>query len=188
MPVQGIEQSFLCYTVGPYQLPILYIVVYICQSWQFIPPFFPLATLFVSISVRHFCSVSKFIYILFFFGSTYKWYHMKFVFVRLTSLSMTISRFIHVAENGIILFFFMATMPALRSTSWVFYRLSLKLSWPCVVLMSRLELWGFWKHTTKVRFPSHHIVSGDEWYSHAITGEANHDHLVKKGICQVSPL
>ena len=31
-PLQSIEQSSLCYTVGPYQLSILYIVVCICQS------------------------------------------------------------------------------------------------------------------------------------------------------------
>ena len=30
--LQSIEQSSLCYTVGPYQSSILYIVVYICQS------------------------------------------------------------------------------------------------------------------------------------------------------------
>ena len=36
----------------------------------------------------------------------YKWYHRIFVFVWLTSLSMIISRSIHVASNGIILFFF----------------------------------------------------------------------------------
>ena len=47
MPLQGIEQSSMCYTVGPYQVPILSIVVYICQSSQFIVPFFPLVTLFV---------------------------------------------------------------------------------------------------------------------------------------------
>ena len=31
-PLQSIEQSSLCYTVGPYQLSILYLVVCICQS------------------------------------------------------------------------------------------------------------------------------------------------------------
>ena len=38
--------------------------------------------------------------------STYKWYHMIFVFLWLTSLSMTICRYIHVAATDIILFFF----------------------------------------------------------------------------------
>ena len=38
--------------------------------------------------------------------STYKWYHMIFVFFFLTSLSMTISRSICVARNDIISFFF----------------------------------------------------------------------------------
>ena len=53
-----------------------------------------------------FCFVSKFTCALFFLDSTYKQYHMTFVFLCLTSLSMTISRSIHVAKNGIILLFF----------------------------------------------------------------------------------
>ena len=36
----------------------------------------------------------------------YKWYHMTFAFVWLTSLSMSISQSIHVAANGIISYFF----------------------------------------------------------------------------------
>ena len=45
----------------------------------------------------------------FFKGSTYKQCHKIFAFsVRLTSLSLTISRSIHNAANGIILLFFMA--------------------------------------------------------------------------------
>ena len=44
-----------------------------------------------------FCVVNMFI-----LGSTYKWYHVIFVFDWLTSPSMIISRSIHVAENGII--------------------------------------------------------------------------------------
>ena len=40
--------------------------------------------------------------------STLKQYHMMFVFLCLTSLGMTISRYIHVASYGTILFFFMA--------------------------------------------------------------------------------
>ena len=34
-PLQSIEQSSLCYTVGPYQISILYIVMSICQSQPF---------------------------------------------------------------------------------------------------------------------------------------------------------
>ena len=40
--LQSIEQSFLCYTVGSYELSILYIVVYVCQSQSpdlSLPPF-----------------------------------------------------------------------------------------------------------------------------------------------------
>ena len=40
------------------------------------------------------------------YDSTYKWYHMMFVFHCLTSASMIVSRSINVAANGIILFFF----------------------------------------------------------------------------------
>ena len=40
--------------------------------------------------------------------SSYKWYHMLFVFLWLTSLSMGISTTIHVAANGIIPFHFTA--------------------------------------------------------------------------------
>ena len=40
--------------------------------------------------------------------STYAWYHMMLVFVWLTSLSMIVSRFLHVATNGIISLHFMA--------------------------------------------------------------------------------
>ena len=55
----------------------------------------------------YFCFVYKFI-CTFFLDSTYKQYYIIYVFLCLTSLSVTISRFIHVAANGIILFFFMA--------------------------------------------------------------------------------
>ena len=54
-----------------------------------------------------FCFVNRFICTIF-LDSTYKQYHMIFDFLCLTSLSMTISRSIHVAANGIISFFFMA--------------------------------------------------------------------------------
>ena len=47
--------------------------------------------------------ISSFISV--FLGSTYKQYHMIFIFVWLTSLSMKISRSIHVAISGIISFF-----------------------------------------------------------------------------------
>ena len=41
-----------------------------------------------------------------FLDFTFNWYHIVFVFVWLTSLSMIISRSIHVATNGIISFLF----------------------------------------------------------------------------------
>jgi len=58
--------------------------------------------------VFYFCFVNKFICTLF-SDSTYKQYHMIFVlfffFVRLPSLSLKISRSIHVVANDIISFF-----------------------------------------------------------------------------------
>ena len=52
-----------------------------------------------------FCFVNRFIYIILKIRFYYKWYHVIFVFVWLSSLSMTISRPIHVVANGIISFF-----------------------------------------------------------------------------------
>ena len=45
----------------------------------------------------YFCSINKFICITFFLDSTYKWYHVTFIF--LSSLSIIMSRSIHVAPN-----------------------------------------------------------------------------------------
>ena len=55
----------------------------------------------------YFCFVNKLVCTIFFLDSTYKQYHMIFVFVWLISLIMTISRSIHVAAKDIIDFFFM---------------------------------------------------------------------------------
>ena len=46
----------------------------------------------------------------FLLDSTYKWYHIVFVFVWLTSLSMIISRCIHVAANGFICFYWLSNI------------------------------------------------------------------------------
>ena len=61
--LQSIEKSSLCYTVGPYQLSILYIVVCICQSQSpnlSFPPSSPLVTISsFSTSVTLFLSTIK---------------------------------------------------------------------------------------------------------------------------------
>ena len=57
----------------------------------------------MSVSLFLFC---KYIHLQYFLDSTYKCYHMKLVFLWLTSLSLIISRSIHVTANGIISFFF----------------------------------------------------------------------------------
>ena len=52
-----------------------------------------------------FCIINKLICSVF-IDSTYKWYHRIFVFLWLTSLITIISRFIHIATNGSISFFY----------------------------------------------------------------------------------
>ena len=76
---------------------------------QFIPPY-PLSSgkhKIVSYVCNSICFIEKFI-CTFFLDSTYKWYHMVFVFVWLTSLSVGISRSIYVVANDMISFLFMA--------------------------------------------------------------------------------
>ena len=70
------------------------------------PPTFPFGNhaCFLCLWV-YFWFVNKFICIIL-LDSTYKWYRMLFVILCLTSLSMIISRSIHVAANGIISLFF----------------------------------------------------------------------------------
>ena len=97
----------LCYTLG--LLSILYIVVCISINpkvliYPSLP--FPFGNhKFVFCLWIYFYFVTKFISITF-LDSTYKWYHIIFVFVWFTSLTMIISRSNHVIVNGIILFFF----------------------------------------------------------------------------------
>ena len=55
-----------------------------------------------------FFKVSSLVSLFFKLDSTYELWHMIFVFLWLTSLSMIISRSVHVAANDIISFFFMA--------------------------------------------------------------------------------
>ena len=62
------------------------IVFYICDSLCLVNKFI--------------CTISQ--------DSTYKWYHVIFILLCLTSFIMTISMSVHVASNGIILSFFMA--------------------------------------------------------------------------------
>ena len=54
------------------------------------------------------------LYHFFFLDSTYKQYHV-FIFLCLTSLSMTISRYIHVAANGMVLW--LSNIPLYISTT-----------------------------------------------------------------------
>lgn len=56
--------------------------------------------------------------------------------------------------------------------------MSPNLNWSDVFLMVRLELCGFEKNTTEVKYVSHHVISGDTRDSHSITGDINLHHLV----------
>ena len=100
---QNIVYSSLCYTLGPCCLSILYIIVCICPSQTPNPSLphapSPLATtspFSMSVSLFLFC---RWVHLCHILDSTYKWYHTVFVFLFLTSLSMKISRSIHVAAN-----------------------------------------------------------------------------------------
>ena len=82
--------------------------VLISQFISLPPPFLPGNHKFVfSICDSYFCFINKFICTIF-LDFTYKWYHMLFIFLWLTSLIMTIFRSICVAADGTISFFFMA--------------------------------------------------------------------------------
>jgi len=92
-----------------------------------------------------FCFVNKFICALF-LDSTYEEYHMPSVFLCLTSLSMTISRSIHVVKNGIILFFFylailidVTVQPSLISRFSTCYDL-------CFLSLCLLFSWFHWNY------------------------------------------
>ena len=93
--LQNSEWHSLCYTVGPWRSSILHTEMYMSMpSSQCIPlPYLPpLKTIsfFLCLWIC-FCFVNKFICIIF-LDSMYKRYHMIFVFLWLTSLSVIISR------------------------------------------------------------------------------------------------
>ena len=108
----NIEQSSLCYTAGPCWLPFLNIAVCTCQPQtpclslpSTLPSLVTISSFAKSVSPFLFC---KYVHLYhFFLYSAYKWC-MIFLFPCLSSLSMTISRSIHVAAKGIISSFFMA--------------------------------------------------------------------------------
>ena len=74
---------------------------------QFIPPPLFLTGNRKFVFYNSFCFINKFICAIL-LDSKYKRYHMIFVFLWLTSLSLTTFRGIYVAANDIISFFFMA--------------------------------------------------------------------------------
>ena len=95
---------------------------------------------------NHVCSLHLWLYFYFvnrfictiFLDSTYKRYHMVFVFLWLISLSMTISRSIPVAANGIILFFlWLSNIPLyICTTSSLSIPLLIRLL-PCPAVVNR---------------------------------------------------
>ena len=111
VPSQETGYSSLCCTVGLHCLSILNVIVCIYQPPNPRPPRYPpppwqpqVCSLCLCIC---FCSVDRFIYVIFYIPhiSDIIWY-LSFFFW-LTSLSMRISSCIYVAASGIILFFFM---------------------------------------------------------------------------------
>ena len=104
---QDIEYSSLSYTLGSCHLSILYSLYVLVPNFESMFPqhHFPLGNC-KSVSYA-WKSILFYIYVhlCFILDSTYKWYHMVFVFLFLPSLSTLISMSVHVAENGIISFF-----------------------------------------------------------------------------------
>ena len=99
--------SLMQYSIINYcHYPVHYIPMTDCfYTWNFLPfdPFnLPLWQLPVS-TVLYICELSFCL-----LESTYKWNHTVFLFLWLISLSIMLSRSIHVVTNGKIPFFFMA--------------------------------------------------------------------------------
>ena len=109
MLLQDDGYDSLSCTIYPCCLPILYIIVYIYQSYMSLPPSHSpmiITSLFsIYVSLCMFCLCIHFYY---FLDSTYRWYHTVFVLVWLTSLSLIFSRSIHTAPNSSISFFFLS--------------------------------------------------------------------------------
>ena len=120
--------------------------VYVNPSLPIYPSFPPLISIRLSTSVILFLFCNKFICTIF-FDFTYKCYHMIFVLLWLMSLSVTISRTIHVAANGVISFFFMVEQySAVYMCYHIFIRPSVNahldcfMSWLLWIVLS--EHWG----------------------------------------------
>ena len=108
--LQNIEQSSLCYIVGLCWLSILSIIL--CtrpsKTSSLSLTLFPPGNHKLVLLSLCFCLVNNNSFVSFLKDSACQWYHMIFVFLCLTSLSVIISRSIHVVANGIILLFLMA--------------------------------------------------------------------------------
>jgi len=105
---QGIEYSSLCYTVGPFCLSILHIIVCTCYSPNPNISLLQLLPLGKDKSVLHVCEfvsvcfwfINKFICIILWTPHVSDIIYLSFSFW-LTSLSMITSRSTHISENGI---------------------------------------------------------------------------------------
>ena len=82
-------------------------------------------------------------------NSTYKQYHMTFVFIWLISLSMIISRFIQVAANGITSFFYVTSSISLSmyTASFLSITLSMDICLHVLIIVSSAAM-NIWVHVS----------------------------------------
>ena len=104
---QDTEYSSLCYTLGPCCLSITNKIALHLPNPK-LPVSSPTLGNLRSVLCVHESPALQIVPLYHILDSTYKWYHVLFVFSWLPSLSMIISRFIHIATNGKIPFLFIA--------------------------------------------------------------------------------
>ena len=111
---QSTKLISLCYVAASHQLSILHLVVYICPCHSLTLSHLTLPLSCVLKCILYVCVFIPFLPLgssepFFFLDSIYMCQHVVFVFLFLTYFTQyDISRSIHVAANGIILFFSMA--------------------------------------------------------------------------------
>ena len=121
---QDIKYSSLCYRVGPCCLSILYIKSSASAKLKLpvFPPPTPTATICIfpmSVSLFLFC---RYAYLCCILDFACKWYNMEFVCLFLMSFSMTNSKSIHVAANGIIsLFLWLSNIHCVYITYFLYH-------------------------------------------------------------------
>ena len=107
--LQDIKYGFMCYTVNPccYLFYVCILIPY--SEFTHLPPSSLVTRSLFSMAVSLFLFLKE-ADLHYFLDSTYEWYHIIFIFLWLASLSIIISRSIHVAANGNISLYFYSSI------------------------------------------------------------------------------